>query len=52
MSFIGIVIMAGVITTCFVIGIVGGVLLVMAVPLKRSPGPHRDGPPPWPRRRG
>jgi hypothetical protein len=52
MSFIGVVIVAGAIATCFVIGIVCGVLLVMAVPLKRPPGPGRDGPPPWPRRRG
>jgi hypothetical protein len=52
MSFIGVVIVAGAIATCFVIGIVGGVLLVMAVPLKRPPGPRRDGPPPWPGRRG
>jgi hypothetical protein len=52
MSFIGVVIMAGAIATCFVIGIVGGVLLVMAVPRRRRPGPHRHGPPPWPRRRG
>jgi hypothetical protein len=51
MSFIGVVIMAGAIATCFVIGIVCGVLLVLAVPLKRPPGPHRDGLPPWPRRR-
>ena len=52
MSLIGVVIMAGAIATCFVIGIVGGVLLVMAVPLRRPPGPHREGPPPWPGRRG
>jgi hypothetical protein len=52
MSFIGVVIVAGAVATCFIIGIVCGVLLVMAVPLKRPPGPHRDGPPPWPRRRG
>jgi hypothetical protein len=51
MSFIGVVIMAGVIATCFIVGIVAGVLLVMAVPLKRPPG-HGDAPPPWPRRRG
>jgi hypothetical protein len=67
MSFIGVVIMAGAIATCFVLGIVGGVLLVLAAPLRRrrgpcqpgprhpgprQPGSHRDGPPPWPRRRG
>lgn len=51
MSFIGVMIMAGAIATCFVIGIVGGVLIVMrAVPLKRPPGAHGDGPRPRRRR--
>ena len=44
MSFIGVVIMAGAIATCFVIGIVGGVLLLRAAPLTRHPGPYRPGP--------
>jgi hypothetical protein len=52
MGFIGIVIMAGAIATCFVIGIVGGVLLVTAVPLKRTPAPDRYRPPPRPPRHG
>jgi hypothetical protein len=52
MDMIYVEILIGVFATFFVIGIVGGVLLAMAVPLRRSPGPRRDGPPPWPRRRG